>query len=60
MSLSHPRPRVVKPKDVLRRPTTRKMMIYPPEGQKGEPLTLSKRRSEIQCRVSGNEDTGFR
>ncbi|EZA48739.1 hypothetical protein X777_13151 [Ooceraea biroi] len=37
-----------------------KILIYPPRGQAGPPLTLYKGSSNINCRVKGNADTGFR
>jgi len=37
-----------------------KILIYPPRGEDGPPLTLYKRSSNISCRVKGDADTGFR
>lgn len=37
-----------------------KIVIYPPRGESGPPLTLYKRSSNISCRVKGDADTGFR
>lgn len=37
-----------------------KILIYPPRGESGPPLTLYKRSSNISCRVKGDADTGFR
>lgn len=36
------------------------ILIYPPRGEDGPPLTLHKRSSNISCRVKGDADTGFR
>lgn len=37
-----------------------KILIYPPRGEGGPPLTLYKRSSNISCRVKGDADAGFR
>ncbi|KAL6262840.1 hypothetical protein P5V15_005630 [Pogonomyrmex californicus] len=37
-----------------------KILIYPPRGEVGPPLTLYKRSSNISCRVKGDADMGFR
>jgi len=37
-----------------------RIFIYPPRGEIGPPLTLYKGSSNINCRVKGDADTGFR
>lgn len=37
-----------------------KILIYPPQGETGLPLTLYKKSSNINCRVKGEANAGFR
>ncbi|XP_024947749.1 uncharacterized protein LOC112495417 [Cephus cinctus] len=37
-----------------------KMLIYPPDGQDGPPLTLFRDSSRVDCRIKGNPRKGFR
>jgi len=37
-----------------------RILVYPPRGEVGPPLTLYKGSSNIDCRVKGDADTGFR
>ncbi|XP_076396110.1 uncharacterized protein LOC143265819 [Megachile rotundata] len=37
-----------------------KVLVYPPCGEEGPPLTLYKNVSSIRCAVRGNADVGFR
>lgn len=52
--------RLEKPKHSDGKANLEKILIYPPRGEGGPPLTLYKRSSNINCRVKGNADTGFR
>lgn len=50
-----------KPKKHSRgKPSLEKILIYPPRGEIGPPLTLYKQSSNINCRVKGDVNTGFR
>lgn len=42
------------------KPSLEKILIYPPRGEMGTPLTLYKQSSNINCRVKGDVNTGFR
>ncbi|XP_016836902.1 uncharacterized protein LOC103315503 isoform X2 [Nasonia vitripennis] len=53
-------PRLYRPKDCLKRAAVRRMLVYPPEGQTGPPLTLRRSCSNIDCRVTGDPDNGYR
>ncbi|XP_011503256.1 PREDICTED: uncharacterized protein LOC105366496 [Ceratosolen solmsi marchali] len=55
-----PKPRVMKPRDGFKRAALKRMLIYPPEGQRGSPLTLFKTWSNIDCQVRGSASKGFR
>ncbi|OXU23565.1 hypothetical protein TSAR_016641 [Trichomalopsis sarcophagae] len=59
-SRKKPEPRLYRPKDCLKRAAVRRMLVYPPEGQTGPPLTLRRNWSNIDCRVTGDPDNGYR
>lgn len=52
--------RLAKPRRSHSGANLEKILIYPPRGEGGPPLTLYKRSSNISCRVKGNADAGFR
>lgn len=52
--------RLEKPKHSHGGANLEKILIYPPRGEGGPPLTLYKRSSNISCHVKGNADIGFR
>ncbi|KYQ46239.1 hypothetical protein ALC60_14661 [Trachymyrmex zeteki] len=56
----HARLRLEKSKHSHDEANLEKILIYPPRGESGLPLTLYKRSSNISCRVKGDADTGFR
>lgn len=49
-----------KPKHSRGKTSLEKILIYPPRGEVGPPLTLYKQSSNINCRVKGDVNTGFR
>lgn len=51
--------RVVKPKDAYGKTNLKKILVYPPRGESGPPLTLYKNTSNIDCSVRGNTRDGF-
>lgn len=52
--------RLEKPKHSHGGANLEKILIYPPRGEGGPPLTLYKRSSNISCHVKGDADIGFR
>ncbi|KAK2585931.1 hypothetical protein KPH14_010515 [Odynerus spinipes] len=52
--------RIIKPKRSSGKANLEKILIYPPEGAAGPPLTLLKNSSNISCQVKGDVDRGFR
>ena len=36
------------------------MLVYPPEGQIGAPLTVMKKWSNVACHVRGDAERGYR
>ncbi|KAJ8664450.1 hypothetical protein QAD02_006112 [Eretmocerus hayati] len=55
-----PPPRILKPRDCMKRAALKKMLVYPPEGHTGSPVTLFKQWSNIDCHVQGDPNNGFR
>ena len=53
-------PRIVKPGESSGKSNLRKILIYPPHGEEGPPLTLCKKFSNIDCRIKGDATKGFR
>lgn len=53
-------PRIVKPGGESCKVNLRKILIYPPHGERGPPLTLYKKFSNIDCRIKGDATKGFR
>lgn len=53
-------PRIVRPRGVFCKDDLRKILIYPPHGEEGLPLTLNKKCSNIDCRIKGDIHKGFR
>lgn len=52
--------RLGKPKYSRGKTSLEKILIYPPRGEIGPPLTLYKQSSNINCRVKGDINKGFR
>lgn len=52
--------RFAKPKHSRGKTSLEKILIYPPRGEVGPPLTLYKQSSNINCRVKGDVNRGFR
>nr|XP_033332742.1 uncharacterized protein LOC117224138 [Megalopta genalis] len=51
---------LVKPMNNVGKARSRKVLVYPPRGQAGPPLTLYKSSSNIDCVVDGSPRNGFR
>jgi len=56
----NPTVRLGRPRHDRSKTNLNRILIYPPRGQVGPPLTLYKGSSNINCRVKGDADTGFR
>ncbi|KMQ93335.1 hypothetical protein RF55_6568 [Lasius niger] len=52
--------RLGKPKHSRGKTSLERILIYPPRGEVGPPLTLYKQSSNINCQVKGDVNTGFR
>lgn len=53
-------PKIVKPCGTSKKTNLKKIFIYPPKGENGPPLTLLKNSSDMDCKLVGNFDSGFR
>ncbi|XP_033214151.1 uncharacterized protein LOC117171184 isoform X2 [Belonocnema kinseyi] len=53
-------PRIVKPGGESCKVNLKKILVYPPHGEQGPPLTLYKKFSNIDCRIKGDVTKGFR
>lgn len=52
--------RLGKPNHSRGKTSLERILIYPPRGEVGPPLTLYKQASNINCQVKGDVNTGFR
>ena len=53
-------PKIVKLKDKSGKLNLKNILIYPPDGEKGPPLVLYKKFSNIDCMIKGDATEGFR